>query len=80
MSEPLYGHDLLRLVVERGGACSLEQLRADAVGAYGAEATFCNCHGDTFDLEGVLGFLARKGKIQFVDGQVRMGNVPACQH
>ncbi len=80
MSEPLYGHDLLRLLVERGGACSLEQLRADAVGAYGAEATFCNCHGDTFDLEGVLGFLARKGKIALVDGQVRLGDVPACQH
>lgn len=80
MSEPLYGHDLLRLVAARGGACSLEQLRADAGGAFGAGATFCNCHGDTFDLEGVLAFLARKGKIALEAGQVRMGDLPACAH
>lgn len=80
MSEPLYGHDLLRLVAEHGGACSLEQLRADAVGAYGSEATFCNCAGDTFDLEGVLGFLARKGKVDLSDGHVRLGTASACQH
>ncbi len=80
MSEPLYGHDLLRLVVERGGACSLEQLRTDSLSAYGAGVTFCNCHGDTFDLEGVLAFLAHKGKLELSGDQVRLGSAPACQH
>lgn len=80
MSEPLYGHDLLSLVVARGGACSLEQLRADAAGVFGSEATFCNCGGDTFDLEGVLGFLASKGKIAITGDRIVLGNKPACQH
>lgn len=80
MSEPLYGHDLLNLVVARGGACSLEQLRADATAAFGATATFCNCHGDTFDFEGVLAFLGSKGKVRVQDGQVSLGLAPACQH
>ena len=80
MGETLYGHDLLRLLIERGGICSLDQLRADAAATYGVEATFCNCHGDTFDLEGVLGFLARKGKIALEGGRVSLGDVPACQH
>jgi probable metal-binding protein len=80
MSEPLYGHDLLGLLVEKGGTCRLEDLRAAAAAAHGASATYCNCHGDSFDFDGVIGFLGGKGKVQVVDGQVTLGMAPACQH
>jgi probable metal-binding protein len=80
MSEPLYGHDLLTLLVAKGGACQVEDLRAASVAAHGAGATYCNCHGDSFDFDGVLAFLGSKGKIQVVDGQITMGMAPACQH
>jgi len=80
MSEPLYGHDLLSLLVAKGGACRVDDLRAAAAAAHGAEAIYCNCHGDSFDFDGVLGFLAHKGKIQLADGQITLGMAPACQH
>ncbi len=80
MSEPLYGHDLLSLLVEKGGNCSLEDLRRASVLAHGAEATYCNCGGDSFDFDGVLAFLSSKGKVSIADGQVRLGLAPACQH
>lgn len=80
MSEPLYGHDLLSLLVEKGGACRVEELRATAVAAHGEGATYCNCHGDSFDFDGVLAFLAHKGKIQLADGRIALGMAPACQH
>ncbi|MBK9797748.1 MAG: DUF2492 family protein [Holophagaceae bacterium] len=80
MSEPLYGHDLLSLLLEKGGTCPLEELQAAAVAAHGNGATYSNCHGDCFDFEGVLGFLGSKGKLTVADGQVSMGVAPACQH
>ena len=80
MSEPLYGHDLLSLLVEKGGACPLEDLRAAATATHGASAIYCNCHGDSFDFDGVIAFLGRKGKIQVAEGTVTLGMAPACQH
>ena len=80
MSEPLYGHDLLSLLQEKGGACRLEDLRAAAVAVHGAEAIYCNCQGDSFDFDGVIAFLGSKGKITVADGRVSLGMAPACQH
>lgn len=80
MSEPLYGHDLLGLLQEKGGTCALEDLRAASEAAHGAQAIYCNCHGDSFDFDGVLAFLGSKGKITVANGQVKLGMAPACQH
>lgn len=80
MSEPLYGHDLLSLLVEKGGACRLEDLRVASIGAHGTEAVYCNCGGDSFDFDGVIAFLGSKGKIHLADGSVSLGLAPACQH
>ena len=80
MSEPLYGHDLLTLLMEQGGSCHLEDLRTASAAAHGAAAIYCNCHGDNFDFDGVIAFLGAKGKIQVTDGTVTLGLAPACQH
>lgn len=80
MSEPLYGHDLLSLLVERGGSCSLDELRAASQASHGTEAVYCNCSGDSFDFEGVIAFLGSKGKVSVAGGQVSLGMAPACQH
>lgn len=80
MSEPLFGHDLLGLLVEKGGGCSLEDLRAASEASHGVSATYCNCHGDNFDFDGVIAFLASKGKVQVTDGRVALGLAPSCQH
>jgi len=80
MSEPLYGHDLLTLLVAKGGSCRLEELRAESIAAHGAQAIYCNCHGDSFDFDGVIAFLGSKGKLRVADGTVAMGMAPACQH
>ncbi len=80
MSEPLYGHDLRSLLVEKGGACQIEALRAASQAAYGPAAVYCNCGGDRFDFDGVIAFLARKGKVQVSGGSITLGMAPACQH
>jgi len=80
MSEPLYGHDLLSLLMEKGGTCLLEDLRTASVAAHGAAATYHNCSGDSFDFDGVIAFLGSKGKIRVAEGNVSLGMAPACQH
>ncbi|MEI6592094.1 MAG: DUF2492 family protein [Holophagaceae bacterium] len=80
MSEPLFGHDLLGLLLEKGGACSLEDLRAASAAAHGPTAVYCNCGGDSFDFDGVLAFLGSKGKVTVQNGTVSLGHAPACQH
>jgi probable metal-binding protein len=80
MSEPLYGHDLLSLLLERGGTCRREELRAASAAAHGVGATYCNCSGDTFDFNGVIAFLGSKGKLRVAEGTVSLGLAPACQH
>ena len=80
MSEPLYGHDLMSLLMEKGGTCRLEDLRAASAAVHGASAIYCNCHGDSFDFDGVIAFLGSKGKIRVSDGSVSLGAAPACQH
>ncbi|GLH72822.1 hypothetical protein GETHLI_13240 [Geothrix limicola] len=80
MSEPLYGHDLLSLLMEKGGTCRLEDLRAASISLHGPSATYHNCHGDSFDFDGVIAFLGSKGKVRVADGSVSLGQAPACQH
>lgn len=77
--EPVFGHELITLVVEMGGTAGVEALRQAAVGRFGADAVYGNCHGDRFDFDGVLSFLAWKGKIALRGDSVSVGAVPACQ-
>ena len=80
MSEPLYGHDLLSLLMEKGGRCGLEELRANSAAVHGPAAVYNNCSGDSFDFDGVIAFLGSKGKVRVADGVVALGMAPACQH
>ncbi len=72
------GHDVLSLIAERGGRCTVFELQAAAGRAFGAKAVFGNCHGDLFDFDGLLAFLAWKGKLVREGDVVALGHVPAC--
>jgi probable metal-binding protein len=55
------GHDVLSLVAARGGRCTIAELEAAVLTAFGPDAVFGNCDGNLFDLESLLSFLAWKG-------------------
>jgi probable metal-binding protein len=80
MSEPLYGHDLMSLLAEKGGTCPLAELRAASQAVHGASAVYCNCAGDSFDFDGVIAFLGSKGKLSLTGDTVVLGMAPACEH
>jgi probable metal-binding protein len=72
------GHEVLDLILERGGSCTLTELRADAQAKFGPGAVFGNCHGDRFAFDGLVEFLASKGKVARQGEEVSLGQVPGC--
>ncbi len=75
----IYGHEVLQILADHRGTLPLETLRARAAEAFGPQAAYCNCHGDTFDFDGLMAFLGAKGKLVVQDGVVSLGFVPACE-
>jgi probable metal-binding protein len=74
----IYGHEVLQILADHQGSLAVEALRAQAAAAFGPQATYCNCHGDSFDFDGLMAFLGSKGKLVVRDGVVSLGFVPAC--
>ncbi len=72
------GHDVLSLIAERGGRCTVAELKAAAEREFGPGAVFGNCHGDLFDFGQLLAFFESKGKLARVGDEVTVGDVPAC--
>lgn len=80
MNDIVMGHEVLFLLQARRGEMKVDALRLLASETFGSNALFGNCHGDTFDFDGLLGFLAAHGKISVVEGKVALGFAPSCSH
>lgn len=72
------GRDVVALVERLGGEVELSRLRAEAIAAFGLSVDWTNCHGDQFDFDGLVRFLAVKGKLEIDGTTIRMGPVPPC--
>ena len=79
LREPVLGHELTSLLSRMGGSATVEALRRAALGAFGPDAVFGNCHGDRFTFDEVLAFLASRGKLSLKGDEVSLGAVPACE-
>ncbi|MBI4913675.1 MAG: DUF2492 family protein [Acidobacteria bacterium] len=78
-TEGIYGHEVLRILADHQGAMPVEALRTAAAETFGPGAVFCNCHGDSFDFDGLLAFLASRGKLVVQGGVAALGWVPGCE-
>ncbi len=76
--DPVFGHELLSLLSQMGGAAAVEALRRSAHGAFGPDAVYGNCHGDRFTFDEVVAFLASHGKLTRRGDELSLGAVPAC--
>lgn len=73
-----YGHEVLDVLASLGGSADREHLRDAVRSRMGEGAVFCNCAGDRFDLDELLGFLASRGKLSVAGDRVSLGPVPGC--
>jgi probable metal-binding protein len=78
VEDRIFGHDVLQLLLQRGGAMPVEDLRSMAESTFGPDTRFWNCHDESFDFDQLLEFLGSRGKLEVRDGIARLGFVPAC--
>jgi probable metal-binding protein len=78
IAEPIYGHEVLTVLASLGGSADLEMLRAAVVENFGKGAVFCNCAGNRFAFDELLGFLASRGKLAIAGDRLSLGPVPGC--
>ena len=64
----IFGHEVLNLLMEFGGATTVEILRSSTTETFGPDAVFCNCHGDTFNFDELMAFFSSRGKVE-TDGR-----------
>jgi len=74
----VFGHEVLNILADRGGRLPVAELKGAAAEVFGAEAVYGNCHGDRFDFEGLLEFLASAGKLAVQGEHVSLGRVAGC--
>jgi probable metal-binding protein len=78
VEDRVFGHDVLQLLMARGGALPVADFRALTAATFGPDTRIWNCHDESFDFDGLLGFLGAKGKLVVEGGVARLGFVPAC--
>lgn len=74
----IYGHEVLNLLVDFGGATTVEILRGAAAKAFGPDAVFCNCHGSTFNFDQLMEFFSSRGKVETDGHKVCLGGAQPC--
>jgi probable metal-binding protein len=82
MSESIHGHEVMRLMLERGGSFTRESLRDTVVGQFGAGARFHTCSAEDMTAEELIDFLAVMGKFVEADGGAGFNTQPEmiCKH
>jgi probable metal-binding protein len=80
MSESIHGHEVIGMMVESGTAYTEATLRAAIVGRFGPDARFHTCSADNLSPDGLIEFLAARGKFTPVDGGFVFGASKACGH
>lgn len=78
MADPIYGHELLELLTKFPGGATRPELKSLADSRFGADAVYTNCSGMAFDFEGVVAFLASRGKLSLSGEKIHLGPVPGC--
>ena len=80
MSESIHGHEVIGMMVESGTAYTEATLRAAIVGRFGPDARFHTCSADNLSPDGLIEFLAARGKFAAVEGGFIFGAGQACGH
>ena len=76
----VHGHEVMRLMLESGAGYTRESLRAAILERFGTDARFHTCSAQGMDADGIIEFLAARGK--FVEGDGGFTTEPGkiCNH
>jgi probable metal-binding protein len=76
----IHGHEVMLMMLDSGSAYTRESLRQAILDRFGPEARFFTCSAENLTAEGLVEFLAERGK--FVPGTAGFNTAPTkmCHH
>ena len=78
--ESIHGHDVIDMIQQATRAYSRAELVAAIGGKFGADARFHTCSAEGLTAEGLIDFLAARGKFLPSDITLSIDPSKVCQH
>jgi len=78
--ESIHGHDVIDMIQQAGRAFSRPELVAAIAGKYGADARFHTCSAEGLTADGLIDFLASRGKFFGNESGLSIDASKICQH
>jgi probable metal-binding protein len=76
----IHAHDVMHMMLEKGGVFSRESLAQAIVERFGADARFCSCSAAGMDVNAVIDFLESRGKFVASDDGFNTAQDKICNH
>ncbi len=76
----VHGHDVMHMMLQRGGGFTRESLKAAILERFGTDTRFYTCSAQGMDADGIIRFLEAKGKFQLVDDGFNTDPEKICDH
>ena len=78
--ESIHGHDVIDMIQQAGHAFSRAELVAAIDAQFGADARFHTCSAEGLSADGLVEFLAARGKFVGSDSALAIDPAKLCQH
>lgn len=62
MSDSIHGHEVMEMMLARGGQFSEESLKSAMAARFGAQARYHTCSASGLDADGLIALLRTRGK------------------
>ncbi|MGL5949763.1 MAG: YecH family metal-binding protein [Aeromonas sp.] len=80
MTQSIHGHEVMQMMLEHSGQFSRESLKAAMAARFGTDAQFHTCKASELDADGLIDFLAARGKFIESDAGFQTHADKICNH
>jgi probable metal-binding protein len=80
MTDKVHAHEVLAILDQYTAPVSLNDLRTRVTAAFGSNAVFSSCAGDSFSFEQLIDFMTQRQKIIHTEGGIRLNKANVCDH
>jgi probable metal-binding protein len=80
MTKEIHGHDIIQMMTESNQLYTRDSLKAAILAKFGADARFHTCSAEGMDADGIIDFLAARGKFMENVAGLAINPDQVCNH
>ena len=80
MTNQIHGHDVIEMMTSSNSLYSRDSLKAAIIAKFGADARFHTCSAEGMDADGMIDFLAARGKFMENASGLAINPDKVCKH